>query len=70
MQKQKESGEIMLSILVIEDDKTIKNLLCSIITKSGYCVDSAENGLDGLDKALSGARPLSSSRQSRRCTTE
>ena len=44
----------MQSILVIEDDKTIKNLLCSIITKSGYSVDSAENGLDGLDKALSG----------------
>lgn len=52
--RTKESGEIMQSILVIEDDKTIKNLLCSIITKSGYSVDSAENGLDGLDKALSG----------------
>ena len=44
----------MLSVLVIEDDKTINSLLCSIITKSGYSVDSAENGLDGLDKALSG----------------
>lgn len=44
----------MLSILVIEDDKTINSLLCSIITKSGYGVDSAENGLDGLDKALCG----------------
>ena len=48
------SGDIMLSVLVIEDDKTINNLLCSIIMKSGYSVDSAENGLDGLDKALSG----------------
>lgn len=44
----------MISVLVIEDDKTINSLLCSIITKSGYSADSAENGLDGLDKALSG----------------
>ena len=50
----KESGEIMLSVLVIEDDKTINSLLFSIITKSGYSVYSAENGLDGLEKALSG----------------
>lgn len=44
----------MLSILVIEDDKTINSLLYSIITKSGYKADSAENGLEGLSKALSG----------------
>lgn len=44
----------MLSVLVIEDDKTINSLLCSIITKSGYLADSAENGFDGLHKALSG----------------
>ena len=50
--KIKESGEIMFSVLLIEDDKTINSLLCSIITKNGYSVDSAENGLDGLDKAL------------------
>lgn len=50
----KESGEIMISILVIEDDKTINSLLCRIITQSGYIADSAESGLDGLNKALSG----------------
>lgn len=50
----KESGDIMLSVLVIEDDKTINSLLCSIITKSGYTVASAENGIDGLNMALSG----------------
>lgn len=44
----------MISVLVIEDDKTINSLLCSIISKSGYAADSAENGLDGLNKALSG----------------
>ena len=43
----------MYSILVIEDDKTINDLLCRIITKSGYAADSAGNGLDGLEKALS-----------------
>lgn len=44
----------MISVLVIEDDKAINSLLCSIITKSGYAADSAENGFDGLNKALSG----------------
>lgn len=43
----------MISILVIEDDKDIRNLLCSVISQSGYIVDSSENGIDGLDKALS-----------------
>ncbi|MCQ2409812.1 MAG: response regulator transcription factor [Clostridia bacterium] len=43
---------VLLSVLVIEDDKTINSLLCSIIAKSGYSADSAENGLDGLRKAL------------------
>lgn len=42
----------MISVLVIEDDKTINNLLCSIIGKCGYETDSAENGLEGLEKAL------------------
>ena len=44
---------VLLSVMVIEDDKTINSLLCSIIAKSGYSADSAENGLDGLRKALS-----------------
>ena len=50
---QKESGDVVLSVLVMEDDKTINNLLCSIIRKSGYAVDSAENGIDGLNMAVS-----------------
>lgn len=44
----------MISVLVIEDDKTINRLLCSIIRKSGYTANSSENGMDGLDMALSG----------------
>ncbi|MBR1391380.1 MAG: response regulator transcription factor [Lachnospiraceae bacterium] len=47
-------GDDMISVLVIEDDKTINDLLCSIIKKSGYMADRASNGLDGLHKALSG----------------
>ena len=50
---QKESGDVVFSVLVMEDDKTINKLLCSIIKKSGYAVDSAENGIDGLNMAVS-----------------
>lgn len=38
----------MSKILIIEDDTTINGLLRSIIEKSGYAVDSAYNGTDGL----------------------
>ena len=38
----------MGKILIIEDDTTINGLLRSIIEKSGYAVDSAYNGTDGL----------------------
>jgi len=39
-------------ILVIEDDATINALLCSILKKSGYEVDSCADGLTGLNMAL------------------
>ncbi len=42
----------MSSILVIEDDKTINNLLCSIFNQNDFKCDSAENGIDGLAKAM------------------
>lgn len=41
-------------ILIIEDDRTINGLLQSIIEKSGYTVDSAYDGTDGLAKGLKG----------------
>lgn len=47
-------GENMHSVLVIEDDKDINGLLCSIMVQSGFAVDSARDGLEGLQKALSG----------------
>ena len=39
-------------ILVIEDDKTINNLLCKVLSDSGYETDSAFDGEEGLGKAL------------------
>lgn len=39
-------------ILVIEDDSTINSLLCGILEKSGYEVDSCADGLSGLNMAL------------------
>ena len=39
-------------ILVIEDDPTINSLLCGILKKSGYEVDSCADGLSGLNMAL------------------
>lgn len=40
------------NILIIEDDETIKQLLCSIVTKNGYPTDSASDGNTGLEMAL------------------
>lgn len=39
-------------ILVIEDDVTINSLLCRVLSQSGYEVDHAETGYDGMEKAL------------------
>ena len=42
----------MKRMLIIEDDKTINKLLCSIFGKDGYVCESAQNGFDGLTMAL------------------
>ena len=39
-------------IPVSEDDKTINNLLCKVLSDSGYETDSAFDGEEGLYKAL------------------
>ena len=41
----------MASILVIEDDEKISQLLCSILRENGYKTECAMNGLDGLHLA-------------------
>ncbi len=38
------------SILVIDDEQPILNLLAKSLTKNGYAVDSAENGEMGIEK--------------------
>lgn len=38
------------SILVIDDEQPILNLLAKSLTKNGYTVDSAENGEKGIEK--------------------
>lgn len=42
----------MTSILVIEDDEKISQLLCSILRENGYETECAMNGLDGLHLAV------------------
>lgn len=37
-------------ILIIEDDKIIKNIIEFLLKKEGYVIDFAEDGLIGLDK--------------------
>ncbi len=42
----------MKSVLVIEDDRIWRSILVKIISKEGYDVDTASDGLEGLWKAL------------------
>ncbi len=39
-------------LLIVDDDKQIRELLCFDIASSGYIVDSAKDGQEGLKKAL------------------
>ena len=39
-------------ILVVEDDVMINNLLCKVLSDNGYETDSAQDGEDGLTKAM------------------
>lgn len=41
-------------ILIVDDSKTIRNLVSFILKKEGYKVTSAEDGLDGLEKLYAG----------------
>ncbi len=37
-------------ILIVDDSKTVRNLVAFIMKKEGFRVTTAENGLDGLEK--------------------
>ncbi len=41
-------------ILVVDDSKTIRNLLAFVMKSEGFKVTTAEDGLDGLEKLYNG----------------
>lgn len=41
-----------MRVLLIEDDKTIAKFIIKGLKESGYCVDHADSGIEGLDLAL------------------
>ncbi len=43
-----------ISILVVEDEEAIRSGLIDVFVFHGYAVDSADNGPEGLEKALTG----------------
>ena len=48
----------MAKILIIDDERAIRNTLKEILEFEGYTVEVAENGRAGLDRALTGAYDL------------
>jgi two-component system chemotaxis response regulator CheY len=40
-------------ILIVDDSRTVRNLVAFIMKKEGFQVSTAENGLDGLEKLYS-----------------
>jgi len=43
-----------LDLLIIDDDRKLCRLIQEYLGAMGYCVETAHNGRDGLEKALSG----------------
>lgn len=44
------------TILIVDDSKTVRNLVAFIMKKEGFKVVTAEDGLDGLEKLYSSER--------------
>ncbi len=51
-------SEIQKRILIVDDDDEIRDLLEFDISQSGYFVDTAKDGMEGLNKALNNAYDL------------
>ncbi|HEY0836973.1 MAG TPA: response regulator [Azospirillum sp.] len=47
----------MNTILVLDDSPTMVMSLSRILSKSGYTVETAANGKDGMDKLRAGMKP-------------
>ncbi len=43
-------------IMVVDDSKTIRNLLAFVMKAEGFKVSTAEDGLDGLEQLYNGAK--------------
>jgi len=47
--KQQREVKLMFNILVVEDDRKLRNLFCTVLSHSGYCAIPAENGMSALE---------------------
>lgn len=45
-------------ILIVDDSKTVRNLVAFIMKKEGFKITMAEDGLDGLEKLYSATDPV------------
>jgi len=43
----------MARVLIIEDDQGIRDILADVLSGEGYAVQTAQNGLEGLERARS-----------------
>jgi two-component system chemotaxis response regulator CheY len=48
-----QGGMMTKQILVVDDSKTVRNLVAFILKNEGFKVTAAEDGLDGLEKLYS-----------------
>src|SRR5512145_1082467 len=48
----------MSSILIVEDDRTTRQLLAETLTTAGFSVASAKDGVDALDRLRAGSYDL------------
>jgi CheY-like chemotaxis protein len=51
MSQTKREKEHTGTILIVDDEPNIREVLWSLLTEEGYLLDSAENGYDGYEKA-------------------
>ena len=51
-------SNIQKRILIVDDDDEIRELLEFDVSQSGYFVDTARDGLEGLNKALNNSYDL------------
>ncbi|KUG27180.1 chemotaxis regulator - transmits chemoreceptor signals to flagelllar motor components chey [hydrocarbon metagenome] len=51
--KRLEDKGMAKHILIVDDSKTVRNLVAFIMKKEGFKVTAAEDGLDGLEKLYS-----------------